>query len=64
MTQPDSRWKNYMNCCTQCGNPVGHSQLEYREMVGAWPVSQYLCGNCCDELDAALQAQEDGAGDE
>lgn len=55
----DNRWKNYMNCCTQCGVPVGSDRLECREVVGAWPTVQYLCGTCCDELDAAEQAEED-----
>ena len=45
-------YNSFRGCCTQCGSPVGPDRLEYRELVGAWPVGQYLCGPCCDGLDA------------
>ena len=45
--------------CTQCGGIVGLGELEYREIVGAWPTGQYLCGSCCDELDAVFGGTEE-----
>ena len=55
-----SQYTKYLegrNVCTQCGGIVGMGELEYREIVGAWPTGQYLCGSCCDDLDAAEEVE-------